>query len=134
MSYSELLLTIGVITFIVYTFFNILYFVEMRRSGVALRGLISRAEESLLPVFEAVRRIFENVETVTDNAAALSRSLREAADGLTAAQTALRDLYRTYEEKADQAARANIAGLRAGVKTGVATLLSNLKERKEDVS
>jgi hypothetical protein len=53
---------------------------------------------------------------------------------LAAAQAEVRDLYRTYEEKAGHAARANIAGLKAGVKAGVVTLLSSLKERKEDVS
>jgi hypothetical protein len=63
MSYNETLLTIGVAAFVVYTTFSVLYFLEMHRTGSALRRVILRAEEHLLPTFAAARRIFEEVET-----------------------------------------------------------------------
>ena len=43
-------------------------------------------------------------------------------------------LYEYYKEGLGEAARANIAGLKAGVKAGVVTLLKDLNNRKEGSS
>lgn len=134
MSFIELLLAISVVSFIIYASFNIFYLIEMRRTSFALRQLIAKAEENLHPALSAVRRIFEDMQTITGNAAALSKSLRDAADALATAQNTIKDMYRSYEENLGQSVHANVSGLKAGIKTGVDTLLSNLKNRKEGLS
>ena len=134
MSFIELLLAIGVVSFVIYAAFNIFYLIEMRKTSFAIRQLVARAEENLHPALAAVRHIFEDIKTITDDAAALSKSLREAAEGLTAAQNAIKDMYQSYEENLGKSVRANVSGLKAGIKTGVDTLLSNLKDRKEGLS
>lgn len=134
MSFIELLLAIGVVTFVIYAAFNIFYLIEMRKTSFAIRQLIARSEENLHPALAAVRNIFDDIKTITDNAAALSKSLREAAEALTAAQNAIKDMYQSYEENLGKSVRANVSGLKAGIKTGVDTLLSNLKDRKEGLS
>ncbi len=134
MSFIELLAAIGVVSFIIYASFNIFYLIEMRKTSFAIRQLITRAEENLYPALAAIRHIFEDIKTVTDNAAALSKSLREAAEALTSAQSAIKNMYQSYEENLGKSMRANVSGLKAGIKTGVDTLLSNLKDRKEGLS
>jgi hypothetical protein len=134
MSFIELLLAIGVVSFVIYAAFNIFYIIEMRKTNFAIRQLVARAEENLHPALAAVRHIFEDIKTITDDAATLSKSLREAAEGLTAAQNAIKDMYQSYEENLGKSVRANVSGLKAGIKTGVDTLLSNLKDRKEGLS
>lgn len=131
MSVIEILLAIGVLTFIIYTSFNIYYLIELRRTSLAMRQLIARTDENFHPTLAALRRIFEDIGTITDNAAALSKSLRDAAIAIGAAEKMIRTLYQSYEENFVEVARANVAGLKAGVKTGVVTLLKNLKDKKE---
>jgi ABC-type transporter Mla subunit MlaD len=131
MSVIEILLAMGVLTFIIYASFNIYYLIELRRTSLAMRQLITRTDENLHPTLAALRHIFEDIGTITDNAAALSKSLRDAADAIGAAEKAIRTLYQSYEENFAEVARANVAGLKAGVKTGVVTLLKNLKDKKE---
>jgi hypothetical protein len=134
MSVVELLLAIGVVSFILFAFFNIFYIIEMRKTSWAMRQLIERAEGNLHPALAAMRYVFEDIKTITNNAVALSKSLREAAEALTAAQNSIKDIYQSYEENLDKSVRANVSGLKAGIKTGVVTLLSNLKDKKEGLS
>jgi len=131
MSLVELLLAIGIVFFIMFASFNIYYLIEMRKTSFAIRQLIARAEENLHPSLAAIRYVFEDIKTITDNAASLSKSLREAAEALTATQNSIRNIYHSYEEKLGVPVRANVSGLKAGIKTGVITLLSSLKDKKE---
>lgn len=134
MTFIEILLVIGIVAFIIFAAFHIFYIIEMRKTSWATRQLIVRAEENLHPALAAVRHIFEDMRTISDNAAALSKSLRDAAEVLTAMQNAIKDIYQSYEGNLDKSVRANVSGLKAGIKTGVVTLLSNLKDRKEGLS
>jgi hypothetical protein len=137
MSFIEIMLAIGVVTFIIFASFNIYYLIEMRRTSLAVRQLVTRAEENIYPTLAAARHIFENIQTITDNTATLAASLRNAAIALNAAQgmiDMIKDLYMSYEKNVGQSVRANVSGIKAGINTGVATLLSSLKERKERLS
>jgi len=134
MTIIELLLVAGVVAFIIFASFHIFYIIEVRKTSVATRQLIARTEENLHPALAAIRLIFEDIKTITDNVAALSKSLREAAEALTTAQNAIKDIYQSYEENLDKSVRAKVFGLKAGIKTGVVTLFSNLKEKKEGLS
>jgi hypothetical protein len=61
-----------------------------------------------------------NVRDLTDTAVYLERGARQ--------------LYENYLDDLGVAAGANIAGLKAGVKTGVLTLFRNISDRKEGSS
>ncbi|HYA87622.1 MAG TPA: hypothetical protein VEI57_11225 [Nitrospirota bacterium] len=134
MSFTELLLAIGVVSFIVVACFHIFYIIEMRRTSRAIRQLIAEAEENLHPGLAAGRHAFEGLKTITDDVAVLSKVLRETAVALIATQSIIKGIYRSYEGKFDKSVRANVSGLKAGIKTGVVTLLSNLRDRKEGLS
>lgn len=134
MTITEILLAVGVVAFIIYASFSIYYLIELKRTIFAVRQLVDKAGENVHPTLAALRRVFEDIGTVTDNIAALSKSLREATDAITAAENKVRALYLAYEASIGEAARANIAGVRAGVKAGVGTLLKNLKIKEEGSS
>jgi hypothetical protein len=134
MSLTEILMAIGVLSFIIYATFNIFYLIEIRKMSFALRQLIAGAEEHLYPTLSAARHISEDIQIITDDAAVLTKTLRDATETLSNAKNALKDTCRSYEENLSQTMHANVSGLKAGFKTGVVTLLSNLKDRKEGLS
>jgi hypothetical protein len=131
---NETLLSIGIVVFIVYAVFSIVNTIEMRRTSIALRQLIVRSEEDLRPALAALRGILEDIGTTTDNVAVLTQSLRGVADTAARVEHTVNGLYEYYRESLGEAARANIAGLKAGVKAGVVTLLKDLNDRKEGSS
>ena len=134
MSLIEILLAIGVVSFIIFAAFHIAYIIEVKKTSLAIRQLIAETEENLHPSLATVRHVFEDVKIITDNLVVLSKGLREAAVVLTTAQNVLKGIYQSYEENLDKPVRANVSGLKAGIKTGVVTLLGNLKDKKEGLS
>jgi uncharacterized protein YoxC len=128
---NEILVSIGIGVFIIYAAFNIANLIEMRRTSIALRQLINRTEENLHPALTALRGILEDVGKATYNIAALTERVREVSETVTRVEKSIRELYGYYKEGLGEAAQANIAGLKAGVKAGVVTLLKDLNVRKE---
>lgn len=131
---NETLLSIGIVVFIIYAAFNIVNTIEMRRTSIALRQLIVSSEEDLRPALAALRGILEDVGKTTNDVAVLTQSLRGVADTAARVEHTVNGLYEYYREGLGKAARANIAGLKAGVKAGVVTLLKDLNDRKEGSS
>jgi hypothetical protein len=131
---NETLLSIGIVVFIIYATFNIVHIIEMRRTSVALRQLIERTEENLHPALAALRGVLEDIGKATYDVAVLTRSLREVAEKVVRVENTVNGLYQYYKEGLGKAARANIAGLKAGVKAGIVTLRRDLNERKEGLS
>ncbi len=134
MTVSEILLAIAVVIFGVYASVNIVYIIEVRRTTFALRQLIKSSEENLLPALASMRHILGNVEKAAGSVAVAAESVRAIAETAGAVEKTVKNLYGSYVESTGEAARANIAGLKAGVKTGVVTLLKNLTNRKEGSS
>ena len=131
---NEALVNIGIVVFVIYAGFNISNIIEMRRTSSALRQFIKRTEENLHPALTALRGILEDIGKTTYNIAVLTQSLRGVAETVARVEKTVNGLYEYYKEGLGEAARANIAGLRAGVKAGVVTLLKDLNNRKEGSS
>ena len=131
---NDIMLSIGVVVFIIYAAFNIAHIIEIRRTSVALRQLIERTEENLHTSLTALRGILDDVGKATYDVAVLTRSLRGVAETVVRVENTVHGLYGYYKEGLGKAARANIAGLKAGVKAGVVTLLKDVNERKEGLS
>lgn len=131
MTMNEILVAIGVVAFIIYASFNIIYLIELRRTIFALRQLIKRTEENLHPAFAEVKHILEDVGKATYNVVALTENVQEIAGSVAVVEKSIKKLYRSYKEGISDTTRANIAGMKAGVKTGVVTLFENLMAKKE---
>jgi hypothetical protein len=127
---NGIILDIGVIVFIIYAAVNIFYIIDLRRTSVAARELIRKTGENLNPALVELRGTLENIRNMTDGIGILTRDVRLVADSAAALEKGLRKFWGYYKDDIGPAVGANIAGLKAGVKTGVVTFVRNLKERK----
>jgi hypothetical protein len=78
MTLIEILLTLGVITFIVYAIFNVIYLVDVRKTSSALRQFIIKTEENLNPALAELTRTLEDIKKVTGDISMLVERLRAA--------------------------------------------------------
>ncbi len=127
---NETLLNIGIIVFIIYAAVNIFYLIDLRRTSVAVRELIKNTAENLNPAVAELRGTLGNIRKMTDEINILTRYVRLAAVSAAALEKGLGKFWEYYKDDVGAVVSANIAGLKAGVKTGVVTLVRNLKDGK----
>lgn len=131
MTTNEILVTIGVVTLIVYTVFNIIYLNDLRKTSLALRRFIAKTEEELHPALLELRRTLEDIRKVSDDISSVAAGLQKAINTIISVERGIKSLYGYYREGLGQTAQSSVAGLRAGVKAGVISLIKNLKDKKE---
>ncbi len=134
MNINELLLAVGVIIFIIYAVFNIIYLIDLRKTSFAMRQFIAKTETNLDPALSELRRTLGDIRKVTDDVSTLIERLRAAVGTVAAVEKSIRTIYSYYKEGFGQAAQANVAGLKAGVKAGIVNLVKNLKDKKKEGS
>jgi methyl-accepting chemotaxis protein len=128
---NETLINAGIVVFIIYAVVNIAGLIEINRSARALRQFIRKTEEEFQPTLSSARGVLGDIEKATHSVVDLSEKIREVTEALTRVEHSIRELYAYYKDGLSEAAQANIAGLKAGVKAGVVTLLKDLNDRKE---
>ncbi len=131
MSTIEILLTIGVVTFIIYTVCTIVFFVEFFRVSFALRRFIQQTEQRLGPILTSLTGILDDIGKTTQSVAAFT-GIQKIAGSLASVEKVVRIVYESLRGNVGETARANIAGLKAGIKTGVISILNNMRDKKED--
>ena len=62
----------------------------------------------------------------------VTEDVREVTSSVAELQQEVRTLYRVIKDTAGVEARADLAGLKAGIRTGVATLVKGIKEERSD--
>jgi hypothetical protein len=130
MTLNETLLTIGLITLIVYAVFNILYLIDLRKTSVALRQFIAKTDENLNTALAELRSTLGDLRRVAADIAIVVERVRSAASAVTSVEKSLAYIYGYYRDGLRQSAQANLAGLKAGLKAGVISLVKNFKEKK----
>jgi len=129
----EIILGIGVATFIVYTVFNVTYILSMRRTSDSMTAFFRNIEESLNATLAELRGTLENMKKITGDVGAVTQEVKQISDSVASLERSILGLYDQMKEGLGSAAGANIAGLRAGITTGVATLVKSMQEgRRED--
>lgn len=127
---NETLLNIGIIVFIIYAAVNIFYIIDLKRTSGAVRELIKNTAENLNPAVAELRGTLENIRKMTDEIGILTRNVRLITVSAAAVEKGVKKLWEYYKDDVGAVVSANIAGLKAGVKTGVVTLVRNLKDGK----
>ncbi|HUI46324.1 MAG TPA: DUF948 domain-containing protein [Nitrospirota bacterium] len=127
----EIILGIGVAAFIVYASFSIVSLISLRRTSVTLDGFIKRTEGNINATLVELKGTLEKVRKITGDVGAVTEEVRQISGAVASLDKGLRDLYGSLWENIGPAAEANIAGLKAGIKTGVLTLVKNLQTVKE---
>ena len=130
----ETLVMTGIIAFIIFAAVSVVFLIIVLRSGAELRRTIKSTAEKLDSALVEFRATLAVVRKVADDAAAVTGNVRDLTDTAVYLERGARQLYENYLDDLGVAAGANIAGLKAGVKTGILTLFRNISDRKEGSS
>ena len=131
----DILLGIGVAAFIVYAIFNVTYIMSMKRMSEKVERFLSDVEGNLNTTLVELKGTLENTRKFTADMSAVTADVREIADAVVSLQRSVRELYQQIQEGVASTTEANLAGLKAGIKTGVMTLVRNIniqQERSDD--
>jgi len=129
---NYMLMNIGVVVFIVFAVVSIAYQVNNFRAATALRQFIRQSSGEIQNVLVELRVTLENFRKITDNVHVVTEDVREIANLVADLQRDIRTLYSFIRETVGGTVKADIAGLKAGVKTGMAALVKNLREERSD--
>ncbi len=129
---TDVLLGIAVATFVVYTAFHISYIVSMKRTSERMAEFFRNTEAGLNGTLSELKDTLENVKKITGNVKAATEDVRQIADTAANVERSLRGFYFSAKESLGTAAEARVAGLKAGIRTGVVTLVRNLQEGRGD--
>ena len=129
---NYMLMNIGVVVFIVFAAVSIAYQVNNYRAASALRQFIRESSGEIQNVLVELRVTLENFRKITDNVHVVTEDVREIANLVADLQRDIRTLYSFIRETVGGTVKADIAGLKAGVKTGMAALVKNLREERSD--
>ncbi len=127
----EIILGIGVVSFIVYASFSIVSSVSLKRMSMTLEEFIKRTENNINSTLIELRGTLENARKITDDVGTITEEVRHISHIVASLDKGVRGLYGYLQEEFGPAAEANFAGLKAGIKTGVVTLVKNLQSSKE---
>ena len=131
---TDIILGIGVATFIVYTGFYISHILSLRRTSERIGDFLQNTEGNLNAALFELRDTLENLKKITGNVSAVSEDIRQISRTVAIVEKSVRGLYDYGRESLGPAAGANIAGLKAGITTGVSTLVKSFKKKKEGTS
>jgi len=127
----EVILGIGVATFIVYTIFNVTYTMSMRRTSDSIAAFFRNTEGNLNSALSELTETLENLKKATSDVCAVTADVKKISNSITSVERSIRGVYYFMKEGLGSAAGANIAGLKAGITTGVVTLVKRMQKRKE---
>jgi hypothetical protein len=127
---TDIILGIGVATFIVYTGFHISYLLSLKRTSERMGVFLENTEGNLNAALFELRDTLENLKKITGNVSAVSEDIRQISRTVANVERIVRGVYGYVGKGLGPAAGANIAGLKAGITTGVSTLVKSLKKRR----
>jgi uncharacterized protein YoxC len=129
---NDILMNIGVVVFIVFAVVSIVYQVNAFRTAGALRQFIEKSSGDIQNVLVELRGTLENFRKITDNINVVTGDVREITNSVADLQRDVRTLYSFIRETVEGTVKADLAGLKAGVKTGMETLVKNLRAERSD--
>ena len=128
----EIFVGIGVAVFIVYAVFSIVYMMSLKRVNDALHDFILRTEGTANSTLAELKVTLENLRKITDDIGAVSQDARQISKSLVTVENSVRTLFEYLKEGVSTTAGASYAGLKAGIKAGIATLAKNPTEKGRD--
>lgn len=131
MTFIEIVLLTALITFIVYTAFNVLYLLDLRKTNIALRKFIAKTDENLNSSLAELRSTLGEFRSVSGDIAMVVERVRSAATAVVSIEKAIEVVYGIYRDTFRRSAHASVTGLKAGIKAGVTSLVKNIGEKKQ---
>jgi uncharacterized protein YoxC len=126
----EIILGIGVAAFLIYAAYFIVWVRSMMRMNALIDGFINRTEGNINATLIELKATLENTRKITGDVGAVTEEVRQISHTVASVDKGLQNLYGYVRDGLGPAAEANLAGLKAGIKTGVVTLVKNLREKE----
>jgi uncharacterized protein YoxC len=129
---NDIILGIGVAAFVVYVAFNIFYITSMKRTGDAVSAFLKNTESNVNAALVELNGTLGNLRKISGDIGAVTEDVKQISDSVASVERSIRGLYDNIREGLGSAAGANISGLKAGITTGVATLVKSMQEGRRD--
>lgn len=129
---NEVILGVGVAVFVVYAAFQIGYIISMKRTSDRLGVFLANTEGKVDAALAELTGTLENLRKASGDIGAVTADVREIVDTVVSLERSMRGIYQYAKEGLGSAAEANIAGLKAGITTGVATLVKSIQQERSD--
>ncbi len=129
---NTIVLGIGVAAFIIYSLFQIMYLLSLRKAAERFDAFLRNTEGNLNETLSELKGTLENARKVTADVRSVTADVREIADTVVSLERGVQNAYQEMKESLGTAAEANIAGLKAGIKTGVVTLVRSMQQERSD--
>ncbi len=85
----EIILSVGVIAFIVYTAYFISYVVSLKRASAAVNDFVKHTEDAMLEL----KGTLENIRKITGDVGAVTEEVRQLSNTVAGLEKGIRDLY-----------------------------------------
>jgi uncharacterized protein YoxC len=128
----SIILSIGIIGFLISVVFIIYAAIELRKAATSINSFLKVTEQKIVPVLEEaeyslknIKKISNDVSTVTDSVKNISFALGETAENI-------RNLS-NFVEEIRKGVSLRVLGLKAGVKTAMNVLIHEIKKQKKEV-
>ena len=128
---TEIILGIGVGVFVIYAVFNIVYLMSMKRTGERWCSFLGNTEDNVNEALVELKVTLKDLQKVIGDIRAVTADVKQISGTVASMEKGMHGVYQYVKEGLGSAAGANIAGLKAGITTGVATLVKSMKEGKE---
>ncbi|MHB8843955.1 MAG: DUF948 domain-containing protein [Nitrospirota bacterium] len=129
---TDIILGIGVGTFVVYAAFNIVYLVSMKRTSDRINAFLTNTEDKVNASLAEFSGTLQNLRKISGDIGAVTADVKEISDAVASVERDMRGVYGFVRDGLGSAAGANMAGLKAGISTGVATLVKSMQEVRRD--
>lgn len=123
---------IGVAVFIVYVAFQVRYLMSMKRAADGLAVFLAGTEGKVQAALAELAGTLENLRKVSGDIGAVAADVKEITDSVVSLERTMRGVYQYAKQGLGSAAEANIAGLKAGITAGVATLVKGIQQERSD--
>jgi uncharacterized protein YoxC len=127
---TNIILSIGVLVFIIYTAYFIVSVRSLMRMSATIDEFLRRTEGNVNTTLIELKATLENTRKITGDVGAVTEEVRRISHTVASVDKGLKDLYGYVRDGLGPATGANLAGLKAGIKTGVITLVKNLREKE----
>ena len=129
---TNIILGIGVAVFTIFAIVQIVYLVSLIRAIIGFMAFFKDIKGNLNASLVQAKATLENLKQITEDARAVTGDVRQISAGVAGLQKDMTSLAAYVKESVSSAAGANIAGLKAGIKAGVVTLVNNMQHERSD--
>lgn len=126
----ETLIAVGIIAFLVFVVLQIVYMIFMIRLSLSIRDFMRTSDAKITPVLLELHDTLQEVRKAADDASAVAGNVREITETVTILKRSVQGLYDKYRGELNEAAKNQVAGLKAGLKAGMSSLVKNLSREK----